>query len=1614
MNHHHVPFPLKAVAVLLAVVMTLGLSGVALNGIVPAAQADGITITRQPTDTVVRTGQRAYFSVEAQSDGELSYQWQYSSTGTRWNNSSSASAATKDLSIAGTAANTKLWYRCAVTSGNETVYSDLVKMSINDESPRIVQQPENTAVQYGARAYFHIVAEGENLTYQWQYSSTGTKWGNSSGAGAKTPDLNVAGNDSNAKLWYRCAVTSEGVTIYSDSVKMRILEGPRILQQPVDTVVQTGTRAYFSVVAEGRELTYQWQYSSTGTKWANSSAAAAKTANLSIAGTASNAKLWYRCEITGLDENDDPAVVYTNLVKMSIDDSMPVIVTQPVDTAVKPGNRAYFSVKATGTNLTYQWQYSSTNGEKWGNSTAAAAKTPDLSIAGVAANTKYIYRCAVSCGAATVYTNTVRMTLLSPPVIDQQPTNAVVQPGQRAYFHVVAHGDNLTYQWQYSTTGEKWYNSSAAAAKTPDLSIAGSASNTKYFYRCVITDENGLTVYTDLVKMSIDDSRPEIVSQPVDAVTPGGQRAYFHIVAQGEDLTYQWQYSTTGEKWYNSTAAAANTPDLSIAGVAANTKYMYRCAVTGSGVTVYSDTVRMILNGEMPRITEQPVNTTVRTGERAYFHVVAEGENLTYQWQYSSTGEKWGNSSAAAAKTPDLSIAGSAANTNYFYRCAVTGSGYTVYTDLVKMSIDDTVTELTAEDVTATGTCFRYNGEAQSPAIAVTSQGAALTEGKDYTLAYSGDHTENGTYTVTVTGINAYAGTFEFSFTISESGHTPTAVPGAPASCTEPGLTEGSVCAVCGTVLAEQEPIAPLGHQLTLTEAAAATCENAGNNAYYTCSECGGVFADPDGETATTPEEQAIPQLPHSWRGAIRSNEDGTHSYQCVNGCGQYSEPVPCVFGAWTEGSEATCTEDGEREHTCGACGYTVNEKATGHNYVWVHTPASCSERAFQQKKCDVCDMVFGEAIYDETTEPLGHKPAVKHEATCTEGEYYETNCDRSFEVIVYDEANETELYRDILVCGYLEKEYNDEKPALGHDIDETQWQPDPDDPPTCLLAGLEYNTCSRCGKVTRQADPLGHDVSGQIAQVVTEASCDQWGLKTKQCVRCGQAVEIPVPPKHSFKKKASQDPLSSTFSAKCTTDGYTIRSCDNGCTVALDALQPGSLIALTQDSVEIDDVTIAVTSQMKRIYASVVSIQGTGDALTATVNFAPSGHPELSGTYGADEFTAPVTKSTVALAKGHEAPLIEYKPRTCEEDGYYIYEGTCTRSGCGAVLAREVIVFEKTGHVPVSDDAEATCTEGVLCKNTAGGEHYAIPPLGHDFSVPGCVLTEDDVNGFYCRRCGTLPETTSEKINRVKEVLNLIKSPEYAAANRVSTFNKSKMETTYTKFDFGIWTTVVKNEYERMVSGTTINYEKMRTASVFQLFPFSYRNFSIKNTFSADDIDSIQIEQLPAGLNTNSLLATYAETSDDGDPAPDIARFTNKVINEPVIRVTIDLKNEMYYKGSPEFPQNADTHVSKVFNYDIREIVTTAGYDENWSISEGSSEDGYSMSMQLNSISDDAKAYYYLTADDYEPIAVIYKINEKMVQELEMEILTVNGTIKPVITTAKDYVYLFENYFES
>ena len=86
-----------------------------------------------------------------------------------------------------------------------------------------------------------------------------------------------------------------------------------------------------------------------------------------------------------------------------------------------------------------------------------------------------------------------------------------------------------------------------------------------------------------------------ITQQPQDVEAAAGQTVSLHVGANMTDASYQWQFSTNGTTWKACTSAGSNTDTFSFLMKETLDGRKYRCAVTGGGMTLISDTITVTL-----------------------------------------------------------------------------------------------------------------------------------------------------------------------------------------------------------------------------------------------------------------------------------------------------------------------------------------------------------------------------------------------------------------------------------------------------------------------------------------------------------------------------------------------------------------------------------------------------------------------------------------------------------------------------------------------------------------------------------------------------------------------------------------------------------------------------------------------------------------------------------------------------------------------------------------------------------------------------------------------------------------------------------------------------------
>lgn len=284
--------------------------------------------------------------------------------------------------------------------GNDPILSWISVSDVTEPAAlQITANPEDYAGPKGETAVFTVAAEGTGLSYQWQYCNAASSiWRDSSMEGSNSENVSVPIASYRDGQKYRCVVTDAyGNTATSDAAVLTMVEpeAPKITGQPADYTGTVGETAVFEVKASGTGLTYQWQYrNASGGTWRNSSMAGNDEASISVPITSARDGQMYRCVVTG----ENGGSVTSNVVYLTVGtvDTTPVITAQPEDFTGAAGETAQFTVQATGTGLTYQWQYCNATSNIWRNSSMEGNDTDTISVTAASYRNGQKYRCIVT------------------------------------------------------------------------------------------------------------------------------------------------------------------------------------------------------------------------------------------------------------------------------------------------------------------------------------------------------------------------------------------------------------------------------------------------------------------------------------------------------------------------------------------------------------------------------------------------------------------------------------------------------------------------------------------------------------------------------------------------------------------------------------------------------------------------------------------------------------------------------------------------------------------------------------------------------------------------------------------------------------------------------------------------------------------------------------------------------------------------------------------------------------------------------------------------------------------------------------------------------------------
>ena len=309
----------------------------------------------------------------------------------------------------------------------------------------------------------------------------------------------------------------------------------------------------------------------------------------------------------------------------------------------------------------------------------------------------------------------------------------------------------------------------------------------------------------------------------------------------------------------------------------------------------------------------------------------------------------------------------------------------------------------------------------------------------------------NGTDVVNLTDTTVI-GNVTYTAVFGSEAHTLTAVTSKEATCTEPGITDGSVCSVCGKVLSSTSTTPALGHEKTHHEAVAAKCTEDGTVEYWSCSRCSKNFSDED--CTKLLDSVTAPKTGHSM--------------------------------TYNKAKDATCTEDGNIEHYhCSSCNKNFADKdgnseingnvvigKIGHSMIHHSAEsATCTKDGnVEYYHCSNCNKNFGDntgtnVIDNVVKTKTGHTEEILSgkAATCTETGLTEgKKCSSCGEILTVQETI----------------------PANGHSYGTTEYKW------TDFTACTATKTCTVCGHAVT-------DEGTVTSEVTAAATCTITGIKT-------------------------------------------------------------------------------------------------------------------------------------------------------------------------------------------------------------------------------------------------------------------------------------------------------------------------------------------------------------------------------------------------------------------------------------------------------------------------------------------------------------------------------------
>ena len=327
----------------------------------------------------------------------------------------------ESLKVDGAAVSTAPSYTFTNVRAAHTIEATF-KQKITVEKPSIGKQPQNVSVKEGEQATFTVAATGADLKYQWQIDRNDGN-GFADIAGADRASYTTSAVDKNCNGYkYQCVISNSAGSVTTGTATLTVTED--VTPPAVTKHIITATAgANGSISPSGKVEVVERADQTFSIKAKDGYEIASlkvdgKTVNTAASYTFKNVTAAHTIGVTFKQK----ATPVQPTVKK------PGISKQPQNVSVKAGEQATFTVKATGTDLTYQWQINRNNGKGFVDITGADKASYTTGVADMLCN-GYKYQCVISNSAGSVTTNAATLTVTESTTPSPDPVSYKILDG---------------------------------------------------------------------------------------------------------------------------------------------------------------------------------------------------------------------------------------------------------------------------------------------------------------------------------------------------------------------------------------------------------------------------------------------------------------------------------------------------------------------------------------------------------------------------------------------------------------------------------------------------------------------------------------------------------------------------------------------------------------------------------------------------------------------------------------------------------------------------------------------------------------------------------------------------------------------------------------------------------------------------------------------------------------------------------------------------------------------------------------------------------------------------------------------------------------------------------